>query len=388
MQNHIPLYLDYQATTPIDPRVAEAMAPFMGEDFGNPHSSDHILGWRASQAVDSASVTIASVLGVEADEIVFTSGATEANNLAILGTARGSQSATRRRILVSAIEHKCVLTAARALSKREGFIVEQIPVHPSGELDLEHLERAVRDDVLLVSVMAVNNEIGSIQPLKEVSELTQKHGAVLHSDFAQAACGVDLRALAGVVDMLSLSGHKMYGPKGIGAAYIRRDLQKVIEPIIYGGGQQNGLRSGTLPTALCVGFAKAAEISANENQKDAERISALRNMFVEKLGHLVVETYLNGPGLPNRHPGNANIRFKNIDAKDLLGALQPKLAASTGSACSSGIPEPSHVLRALGMSGDEAESSIRFSLGRTTTEEHVDQAVSLIQVALERLKTD
>jgi cysteine desulfurase len=388
MQSHIPLYLDHQATTPTDPRVMEAMAPFMGEDFGNPHSNDHILGWRASQAVDAAAVTIASVLGVEADEIVFTSGATEANNLAILGAARGSQSPSRRRILVSSIEHKCVLTAARALTKREGFIVEQIPVHSNGEIDLDQLERSLQDDVLLVSVMAVNNEIGSIQPLKQVSELTQKHGALLHSDFAQAGCGVDLTALASVVDMLSLSAHKMYGPKGIGAAYIRRDHQKAIEPIIYGGGQQNGLRSGTLPTALCVGFAKAAEISANENEKDAARISALRNLFVEKLGRLGIETHLNGPSPANRHPGNANIRFKDIGAKDLLGALQPQLAASTGSACSSGIPEPSHVLRALGMSGDEAESSVRFSLGRTTTEKHVHQAIAIIQAALNRLKAD
>lgn len=387
MQSHIPLYFDYQATTPLDPRVLAAMAPFMAEDFGNPHSSDHILGWRASQAIDSAAATIASVLGVEADEIVFTSGATEANNLAILGVARGSKSPTRRRILVSAIEHKCVLTAARALSRRENFIVEQISVHPNGEIDLGQLEQALRDDVLLVSVMAVNNEIGSIQPLKQVSELTQKHGALLHSDFAQAGCGVDLMALASHVDMLSLSGHKMYGPKGIGAAYIRRPHQKMIEPIIYGGGQQNGLRSGTLPTELCVGFAKAAEISANENRKDAERISALRNSFVEKLSCLEAEIQLNGPVPANRHPGNANIRFKDINAKDLLGALQPKLAASTGSACSSGIPEPSHVLRALGMSGDEAESSVRFSLGRTTTEAHVEQAIILIKAALKRLRT-
>jgi len=385
MRPTAPIYFDHQATTPVDPNVLEAMSPFMREEFGNPHSSDHILGWRASQAIDSALGKLATLIGADTDELIFTSGATEANNLAILGLARGQeQSSTRRRILVSAVEHKCVLSAARALTQREGYVVETIPVTTTGDVDLEHLSQLLREDVLLVSVMAVNNEVGTMQPLKDVYALCQKVGAIYHADCAQAPCAMSLSELTKHADIASFSAHKMYGPKGIGAAYIRRDLQTMIEPIIYGGGQQRGLRSGTLPTALCVGFGAAAEIAAKSLESRAT-MAGQRDRFwlgLQRLGHPV---HLNGPALVNRHPGNINVRFEGIEANELLGILQPNLAASTGAACTSGIPEPSHVLRALGLSGEQAESSVRFSVGRSTTPSEVDRAVELISEALEKL---
>lgn len=385
MQPHSPLYLDHQATTPMDDRVLDAMIPFMREEFGNPHSNDHILGWRASQAVDSSIAQIATLLGADSDEIVFTSGATEANNLAILGTARGSHSKSRSRILVSAIEHKCVLSAARALTTREGFKVELIPVDSDGQVNLDHLSRSMDDDVLLVSVMAVNNEIGTLEPIKEVSALTRKFGALFHSDCAQAPCIMDLQDLPNYVDIISLSAHKIYGPKGIGAAFIRREIQPSIEPIIYGGGQQRGLRSGTLPTALCVGFGSAAELAFSNWESDSDRVGRYRDRFLNGLISLDISTQLNGPKTSQRHAGNANVRFKGIEASELLGMLQPNLAASTGAACSSGIPEPSHVLRAIGLSAEQAESSIRFSFGRNTSEQDVDLAVHLIGEAISNI---
>lgn len=381
------IYLDHQATTPVDPRVWAEMTPYFRDSFGNPHSSDHSLGWESARAVENAAARVARLVGADADEIFFTSGATESNNLGLLGLGRRATGGKRRRILLSAIEHKCVLAAGRVLQEQLGFTVEMIPVDCEGLVKLSALEDMLDEDVLAVSVMAVNNEIGTIQAIEEVSKLVRSHGAVLHCDAAQAPVAMNSEGIARQSDIVSLSAHKMYGPKGIGAVVISRELQDRIEPIIYGGGQQNGLRSGTMPVPLCVGMGAAAELlAAPDAEKRRAALRRRRDAFVEKLSGLAWPVTVNGPGGHSRHPGNANIRFAGFAAHDILSALQPRLAASTGSACTSGIPEPSHVLRAIGLNSDEAESSIRFSLGFGTSDEDVEEAVGLIKEALERLR--
>ncbi len=380
------LYFDHQATTPVDARVVAAMTPYYAELFGNPHSSDHSLGWESASAVEKAAACVARLIGADADEITFTSGATESNNLALLGLGRRAAEGKRRRILVSAIEHKCVLAAARVLQEQFGFAVELIPVDDQGFVEMAALEEALDDDVLAVSIMAVNNEIGTIQDIGRISELVRSYGAVFHCDTAQAPLAINMKLMASQTDMLSLSAHKMYGPKGIGAIYISRELQDQIEPLIYGGGQQNGLRSGTVPVPLCVGMGMAADtFAATEAEEKRAQLCRRRDTFVEMLTRLPWPIALNGPQGQARHPGNANIRFAEFSAYDILSALQPHLAASTGSACTSGIPEPSHVLKAIGLSGEAAESSIRFSLGFGTTDADLEEAVRLITEALTRL---
>ncbi|MCB0625167.1 MAG: cysteine desulfurase [Saprospiraceae bacterium] len=380
------LYFDHQASTPVDRRVFQKMSPFFAEMAGNPHSSDHALGWKMSAVVETARTSVAGLIGAEPDEIIFTSGASESNNLAILGLGRRAAGRTRQRILVSAIEHKCVLAAARALADQCGFTVEVLPVDSAGRVSVAALEGRLADDVLLVSVMAVNNEIGTIQDIRGLAAAAHKVGAVFHCDAAQAPLALDTRHLASAADLVSLSAHKMYGPQGIGALYMRRDLHERIEPLIYGGGQQEGLRSGTLPVALCVGMGEAAGLLCiAEAQGLRERLRRLMEMFVGRISDLPWETRVNGPALTERHPGNANIAFVGFSAHDILQTLQPHLAASTGSACTTGIPEPSHVLRAIGLSGDMAEASIRFSLGAATTEDEIERAVSLIRTALQQL---
>ena len=376
------IYADYQATTPVDPRVAEKMAPHWSEAFGNPHSNDHVVGWRAADVVRDAAASVAGLIGADPDEMVFTSGATEANNLALLGLAHRAPS-DRRRLLVSAIEHKCVLAAARSLAEREGFFVETIPVDGEGFVDLEALKAMVDETVLVVSVMAVNNEVGTIQDIQGISRALLPHGVLFHCDAAQAPCAMDMRSLVSHADLISLSGHKVYGPKGVGALYIRRDVQDRIEPIIYGGGQQGGLRSGTVPTPLCVGMAAAVDIIRSpEGLAERKRIAEQRDSFVCLLRESNPTVLVNGPTGERRHPGNANLQFPGLVAQDILGSLQPHLAASTGAACTSGIPEPSHVLSALGLSTTEAESSIRLSFGRFTQDEEIGKAVSLIACAV------
>ena len=378
------LYFDHQATTPVDARVVAAMTPYYAELFGNPHSSDHSLGWESAKAVEKAATCVARLIGADADEITFTSGATESNNLALLGLGRRAAGGKRRRILVSTIEHKCVLAAARVLQEQFGF-AELIPVDAEGFVEVAALEEALNDDVLAVSIMAVNNEIGTIQDIGRISELVRSYGAVFHCDAAQAPLAMNMGSMASHADMLSLSAHKMYGPKGIGAIYISRELQDQIEPLIYGGGQQNGLRSGTVPVPLCVGMGAADIFAAADAEEKRAQLCRRRDTFVDMLNRLSWPIALNGPQGQARHPGNANIRFTDFSAYDILGALQPHLAASTGSACTSGIPEPSHVLRAIGLSGEEAESSIRFSLGFGTTDADLEEAVRLITETLTRL---
>lgn len=381
------IYADYQATTPIDSRVLAKMEPYWGNSFGNPHSSDHVIGWRADSAVREAAKAIASTIGSDDNEITFTSGATEANNLAILGLARHTAN-SRRRILVSAIEHKCVLGAARELSSNEGFTIETISVDCDGFLDLNKLEKRLDDDVLLVSVMAVNNEVGTIQDIPTISGLVRSHGVLFHCDAAQAPCAMDIGNLATYADLISLSGHKMYGPQGIGALYIRHGVHDRVEPLLYGGGQQDGLRSGTVPLPLCVGMAAASEIIVAEGCDERKRIARQRDMFIALLREIGFPIAINGPSSDQRHPGNANVRFDGFDAHDIIASLQPKLAASTGAACSSGIPEPSHVLRALGLTTEQSESSIRFSFGRFTTDDEIRNAASLVGNAISNLSID
>ena len=378
------IYADYQATTPLDPQVLEQMLPFWKESFGNPHSNDHIVGWNAAEAVRKSQTSVASLIGADSDEIIFTSGATEANNLALLGIARNAPP-NRRRILVSAIEHKCVLASARALQDREGFTVEVIPVDECGFVNMGALKEMLDESVLLASVMAVNNEIGTIQDVPAIAGALAEWGILFHCDAAQAPCAMDLTWIAEHVDLLSLSAHKFYGPQGIGALFIRRYLQSDIEPLIYGGGQQQGLRSGTLPVALCVGMASAAEMILQKGENERPRVNALHDKFVSQLQDAWATVRVNGPVGAWRHPGNANLRFDRYSAHDILGAVQPELAASTGAACTSGLPEPSHVLRAIGLSADEAESSIRFSFGRFTSEEDIVKATALTLNALDEV---
>lgn len=380
------LYFDHQATTPVDLRVLEAMAPYSSESFANPHSSDHRAGWEASRVVEDAAANVAGLIGADPDEIIFTSGATESNNLAILGLARRAAEGRRKRILISAIEHKSILVVARILHEQLGYIVEKLPVNDRGELTCSTLEGALRDDVLLVSIMAVNNEIGTIQNISKLSKIIENCGGVIfHCDAAQAPCGMDLTSVADFVDLMSLSGHKMYGPKGIGALYVRRDTQGMLEPIIYGGEQQNGLRAGTTPTPLCVGLGSAARLlTGDAGQVERDALRALYIQFTEGLAGLPWPNYVNGPLDLGRHPGNVSVCFKGFSATEILGALQPKLAASTGAACTSGISEPSHVLSAIGLDKEEAEASIRFSFGRFTTRTCIDEAISLLREVLEQ----
>ena len=372
------IYMDYQATTPVDPRVVDAMQPYWSVMYGNPHSADHAFGWNADAAVQTARGHIAALIGADPDEIVFTSGATEANNLAMLGIARASPPA-RKRIVVSAIEHTCVLAAARAVAD-EGFEVITVPVGADGIVDPRAVAAVVDDRVALVSVMAINNEIGTVQPLSEIASLCAAVGAVFHTDAAQALNALPMDVATLGADLMSLSAHKAYGPKGVGALFIRRSLHVRPKPIIHGGGQEGGFRSGTLPTPLCVGFGEACRILADERDDDAKRIRTLHDRFLADLLKTVPGLAVNGDQA-SRHPGNLNLLFPSIDASLLLQNLHPNVAASTGSACTSGQPEPSYVLRAIGLSPEDANASIRFSIGRFTTEDEIRKASHYISNA-------
>lgn len=377
------IYLDYQATTPVDSRVFESMIPHFSAQFGNPHSSEHVLGWQSAASVENSKAKVAELVGADSDEIIFTSGATESNNLALFGLS-GRRSLKRNKILLSPIEHKSVLAVARELNNKHSIEIVMIPVNNEGLVDINFIADKMDDSVLAISVNAVSNEIGTIQPLADIGLLAQNNGAIFHCDAAQASCALDLDVFEMHIDLLSLSAHKIYGPKGIGALYVKREHFNKIEPQIFGGGQQNNLRSGTLPVPLCVGFGKAAELMLTNNAIcERKRIAALRDCFVNKLTmHKSWNIYSNGPSNYIRHPGNSNIRFEGFSAHDILSALQPKVAASSGSACTSGTTEPSYVLRAIGLTDDQASSSIRFSFGRFTSEGDIDEALDYINEAL------
>lgn len=375
MKTNDHIYLDYQATTPIDPQVMEEMLRFFHEEFGNPHSSEHSWGWEANKAIERARGEIASYLGADNDEVFFTSGATEANNIAILGL-RQYLKRENPMVLLSSIEHKSVFEPAIHITSNSTK-VQYIPVSCNGELDISFLDRMCYDKVGLVSVMAANNEIGTLQNLKEISFICNKHSALFHSDASQALMTTDIDVYDYGIDIMSISGHKIYGPKGIGALYIKREVQKLVSPIMFGGGQESYLRPGTLPTPLCVGLGCAISLLKDKNA-ERERIKFLRDELFIRLKEKIPAIRLIGPSLDNRHVGNLNVLFPEVDAQLLLGAIQPHIAASSGSACTSGVTGPSHVLLAIGLSPTEASSCIRFSIGRMTTLEQINHSVEII----------
>ena len=378
-----PIYLDNHATTPLDPRVLAAMRPWWEENFANPASVEHALGRAAEEAVEEARGHVAALLGADPREIIFTSGATESNNLAIKGAARFARQQrgeeAPRRILTTAIEHKCVLESVRDL-QAEGFEPVILPVGPNGLLEPEVLRAALAEaPALLVSVMAVNNEIGVVQDLPTLAAIAKEAGALFHSDAAQAAGRVALDVRETPFDLISLSGHKIYGPKGVGALYVRRRPRVRLAPLFSGGGQERGLRSGTLPAPLLVGLGEAARLARLEAEADATRIAALRDRLLAGLTPLVPGLALNGDA-DRRVPGNLNLTFPGADAQVMLARLSD-LCVSTGSACSSAAIEPSYVLRAIGLAEAEARASLRIGIGRFTSPADVDRAATLLGAA-------
>lgn len=376
------MYLDMQATTPMDPRVLDAMLPFMTDAYGNPHSRTHYLGWEAEDAVESARAQVAGLLGGDAREIIFTSGATEANNLALKGVLNFYKERKKHLITVQT-EHKCVLDSARQLQAR-GFEVTYLPVKSDGLVDLEVLESAIRPDTALVSVMAVNNEIGVIQPLEDIGRICKKHKVFFHTDAAQASGKIPLDVNAIKADLVSVSAHKMYGPKGIGALYVRRRPRVRLEPIISGGGQERGLRSGTLASPLAVGFGAAARIAGEEMARDSAHVTALSTRLMDGIRERLDGVQLNGSA-ESRYWGNVNLSFAYVEGESLLMGLKD-LAVSSGSACTSSSLEPSYVLRALGVEEDMAHTSIRFGIGRFTTAAEIDRAVALTAEHVSKLR--
>ena len=388
--NTPPIYFDNQATTRVDPRVLEAMLPFFTEHFGNPHSTSHSYGHVAAAAVEEARGEIAALIHADPREIIFTSGATEANNLAIKGAAHFSRAysqagRSRDHIVTLTTEHKCVLESCAQL-EREGFAVTYVPVEPSGLVALDKLEAALTEHTLLVSVLAAHNEIGVIQPLAEIGALCRARGVLFHTDAAQAAGKIALDVEAMHIDLMSISGHKLYGPKGIGVLYVRRRPRVRLLPLIDGGGQERGLRSGTLPTPLCVGLGRAAAIAAQEMPDEALRLRQLRDRLHQGLLRRVPGLALNGDA-ERRLPGNLNLSFPGIEAPSLIEAC-PAIAISTGSACTSAKVEPSYVLRALGLPDPVANSAIRIGIGRFNTAAEVDFAVDALAAAAARLRDD
>jgi cysteine desulfurase len=377
-----PIYLDYQATTPCDPRVVEAMLPYFTEKFGNPHSRNHRYGWEAEEAVEVGREHIAAIIGADAKEVIFTSGATESNNLALKGVAHFYKD-KRDHIVTVVTEHKCVLDTCRHL-EQEGFRVTYLAVKPDGLVDLDELDAAITDKTAIVSVMGVNNEIGVIQPLAEIGALCRKKGAFFHTDCAQAVGKIPLDVGAMNIDLMSISGHKIYGPKGIGALYVRRRPRVRLVPLINGGGQERGMRSGTLATPLCVGIGEACRIAREEMGAEAERLLSLRNRLLGGLKQRLPEIYVNGD-LDKRVPGNLNISFAFVEGEGLMMGVKD-LAVSSGSACTSASLEPSYVLRALGLDSEMAHTSLRLGLGRFTTDEDIEFAIDHIAEAVEHLR--
>jgi cysteine desulfurase len=370
-RNDQPIYLDYQATTPLDPRVLEAMMPYFTYKFGNPHSRSHAYGWEAEEAVEKARAQVGKLIGADEKEVIFTSGATESNNLAIKGVAEFYKD-RRNHIVTTVTEHKCVLDTCRHL-EQQGFSVTYLPVQQNGLIDLERLRAAVTDKTVVVSIMAVNNEIGVIQPLAEIGKICRAKGSFFHTDAAQAVGKIPLDVEAMNIDLMSISGHKIYGPKGIGALYVRRRPRVRLVAMINGGGQERGFRSGTLPTPLCVGLGEAAEIAMKEMDSEAKRLGKLRDRMLKGLQDKLPEIYLNGD-LEHRIPGNLNISFAYVEGESLMMGIKG-LSVSSGSACTSASLEPSYVLRALGVEEELAHTSLRIGLGRFTTEQEVDTAV-------------
>jgi len=378
----LPIYLDYHATTPVDPRVLEAMLPYFSKEFGNAASRNHVFGWRAEEAVEKAREQIADIIGADGKEIVFTSGATESDNLAIKGVAEYHRERGNH-IITCQTEHKAVLDSCKRLEK-QGFEVTYLPVEKDGRLDPERVRAAMTDRTILVSVMLANNEIGVIHPIAEIGKVVKEKGALFHVDAVQGIGKIPFNVDEAHADLVSISAHKMYGPKGIGALYVRRKPRVRLAPLIDGGGHERGLRSGTLNVPAIVGFGEACRIAKAEMATEAERLLALREKLRRYIQENLQETHVNG-SLEHRLPGNLNMSFAYVEGEALMMALKD-VAVSSGSACTSASLEPSYVLRALGVSEELAHGSIRFGLGRFTTEEEIDYVGQLVVEKVRRLR--
>jgi cysteine desulfurase len=377
----LPIYLDYSATTPVDPRVAEKMIPYLTEFFGNAASRSHAFGWKAEEAVEEAREHVAALINADAKEIVWTSGATEGNNLAIKGAANFYKTKGKH-LITQKTEHKAVLDTFREL-ERQGFEATYLEVQQNGLIDIEQFKAATRPDTILASIMMVNNEIGVIQPVEQVAEICREKGIIFHCDAVQGAGRVDIDLQKFKADLLTITAHKLYGPKGIGALYIRRKPRVRIEAQIHGGGHERGFRSGTLPTHQIVGFGEAARLAKLEMALENRRIGALRDRLWNRLKDME-EVYVNGD-LERRIPHNLNVSFNFVEGESLIMAVKD-IAVSSGSACTSASLEPSYVLRALGRSDELAHSSVRLTLGRFTTEQEVDFAADLLRRKVEKLR--
>jgi cysteine desulfurase len=379
----LPIYMDNHATTPLDPRALEAMMPYLTDRFGNAASRNHAFGWQAEEAVEAARKQVAALIGATAKEIVFTSGATESDNLAIKGAAHMYREKGNH-IITVVTEHKAVIDTCKRLEK-EGFDVTYLPVGQDGLVDLDQVRAAITGRTILVSIMAANNEVGVLQPIAEIGRITRERGVLFHTDAVQAAGKVPFDVDAAYVDMASLSAHKMYGPKGVGALYVRRRNPRVLlTPIIDGGGHERGMRSGTLNVPGIVGFGKAAALCREELPAESARVAALRDRLYEGLRRHLEEIFVNG-SMTHRLPGNLNLSFAYVEGESLLMGVND-VAVSSGSACTSATLEPSYVLKALGVGDDLAHSSIRFGLGRFNTEEEVDFVVDKLSAVVARLR--
>ncbi|MFJ3058207.1 IscS subfamily cysteine desulfurase [Herbaspirillum sp. NPDC087042] len=378
---HFPIYMDYSATTPVDPRVADKMIPYLREQFGNPASRSHMYGWTAEKAVEEAREEVAKLVNADSREIIWTSGATESNNLAIKGAAQFYKSKGKHIITVKT-EHKAVLDTFREL-ERVGFEATYLQPQDNGLVTVEQIAAAVRPDTILVSVMLVNNEIGVIQPVPEIGEFCRSKGIIFHSDAAQATGKVKIDLENWKVDLMSFSAHKSYGPKGIGALYVRRKPRVRIEAQMHGGGHERGLRSGTLATHQIVGMGEAFRLAREEMDSELAHIRAMRDRLAKGLQE-IEETYINGD-MEHRVPHNLNVSFNYVEGESLIMAIKD-IAVSSGSACTSASLEPSYVLRALGRSDELAHSSIRFTIGRFTTEEDIDFTIELIKSKVGKLR--
>lgn len=376
-----PIYLDYSATTPVDPRVAQAMIPWLTEQFGNPASRSHAFGWAAEKAVEDAREQVAALVNADSKEIIWTSGATESNNLAIKGAAHFYKGKGKH-VITLKTEHKAVLDTVREL-EREGFEATYLDVQENGLVDLEAFKAALRPDTILVSVMFVNNEVGVVQPIAEIGELCRERGIIFHVDAAQATGKVEIDLDKLKVDLMSFSAHKTYGPKGIGALYVRRKPRVRLEAQMHGGGHERGLRSGTLATHQIVGMGEAFRIAREEMASENERVRGLRDKLLKGLTDIEA-TYVNGD-LEHRVPHNLNISFAYVEGESLIMAIKD-IAVSSGSACTSASLEPSYVLRALGRNDELAHSSIRFTIGRFTTEEEIDFTIDLLHKKIGKLR--
>ncbi len=378
---HFPIYMDYSATTPIDPRVADKMIPYLREQFGNPASRSHMYGWSAEAAVEEARAHVAALVGADPREIIWTSGATESNNLALKGAANFYKTKGKHIITVKT-EHKAVLDTVREL-ERQGFEATYLEPQDNGLITIAQLEAAIRPDTILVSVMLVNNEIGVIQPIDAIGELCRSKGIIFHCDAAQATGKVEINLEKTKCDLMTFTAHKTYGPKGVGALYVRRKPRVRLEAQMHGGGHERGLRSGTLPTHQIVGMGEAFRIAKEEMNSELERVKALRDRLAKGLME-IEEVYVNGD-MEHRVPHNLNVSFNYVEGESLIMAIKD-IAVSSGSACTSASLEPSYVLRALGRSDELAHSSIRFTIGRFTTEEDIDFAVNLLKAKVGKLR--